>query len=61
MDNIFMYSENSEASDPHILLLSLTDKINLSRSDKYVALSNVSIYYKWKNIKKSDSNNKFEI
>ena len=61
MDNIFMYSENSEASDPHILLLNLTDKINLSRSDKYVALSNVSIYYKWKNIKKSDSNNKFEI
>ena len=46
MDNIFMYSENSEASDPHILLLNLTDKINLSRSDKYVALSNVSIYYK---------------
>ena len=61
MDNIFMYSENSEASHPHILLLNLTDKINLSRCDKYVALSNVSIYYKWKNIKKSDSNNKFEI
>ena len=33
-----MNSENSKASDPHKLLLSLTDKINLKRSDKYVAL-----------------------
>ena len=28
-----------------------TDNINLKRSDKYVALSNLSIYYTWKNIK----------
>ena len=32
------------------LLLNLKDKINLKRSDKYVALSNLSIYYTWKNI-----------
>ena len=38
MDTIFMNSENSEASDPHRILLNLTDKINLTRSDKYVAL-----------------------
>ena len=31
-----MYSENSKSSDPHRLLLNLTDKINLDRSDKYV-------------------------
>ena len=37
------------------------DKINLKRSDKYVALSNLSIYYTWKNIKKSYKNNKFKI
>ena len=60
MDIIFMNSENSETSDPHILLLNLTDKTNLKRSDKYVALSNLSIYYKSKNIKKSYKNNKFK-
>ena len=53
MDTLFMNSENSKLSDPHRLLLNLSDKINLKRSDKYVALSNLSIYYAWKNIKKS--------
>ena len=52
MDTTFMNSENSKTTDPHRLLLNLTDKINLRRSDKYVALSNLSIYYTWKNIKK---------
>ena len=61
MDTIFMNSENSETSDPHRLLLSLTDKINSKRSDKYVALSNLSFYYTRKNIKKSYKNNKFKI
>ena len=53
MDTIFMNSKNSKTSDPHRLLLNLTDKINLKRSDEYVALLNLSIYYTWKNIKKS--------
>ena len=56
-----MNSENSKPSDPHRLLLNLTDKIDLKRSDKYVALSNLSIYYTWKNIRKSYKNNKFKI
>ena len=56
-----MNSENSKATDPHRLLLNLIDKINLKRSDKYVALSNLSIYYAWKNIKRSYKNNKFRI
>ena len=43
MDTIFMNSENSKAFDPHSLLLNLLDKINLKISDKYVALSNLSI------------------
>ena len=51
MDTIFMNSDNSKTSDPHRLLLKLLDKINLKRSDKYIALSNLSIYYKWKNKK----------
>ena len=45
MNTIFMYSENSKTSDIHRLLLNLFDKINLKRSDKYDALSNLSIYY----------------
>ena len=48
MDTIFMSSENSKTSNPHILLLNLSDKIMLKRKDKYVALSNLSIHYTWK-------------
>ena len=56
-----MNSENSKRSDLHRLLLNLSDKINLKISTKYVALSNLSIYYTWKNIKKSYQNNEFKI
>ena len=60
MDTLFMNFENSKTSDPHRLFLNLTDKISLTRSDKYVALSNLSIYYTWKNIKKSYKINNLE-
>ena len=60
MDAIFMNSENNKTFDPHRLLLNLTDKINLKRSDKYVAVSNLSIYYTRKNIKKSYKNNELK-
>ena len=53
-----MNSESSKRSDLHRLLLSLTEKINISRIDKYVALSNLNMYYAWKNIKMSYKNNK---
>ena len=43
MDIIFRNSENIKIFDPHRLLLNLSDKINLKRSDKYVVLSNLSI------------------
>ena len=56
-----MKSENSKTSDLHRLLLNLADKINLKRSDKYVALRHLSIYYTWKNIKKSYKNNNVKI
>ena len=38
-----MNSKTSKTSDPHRLLLNLTDKIDLRRKDKYIALSNLSI------------------
>ena len=45
MDIVFMNSKNSKTSDPHRLFVNLTVKIDLRRSDKYVVLSNLSIYY----------------
>ena len=56
-----MNSENSKTSDTQRPLLDLTNKINLNRSDKYIALLNLSIYYILKNIKKSYKNDKFNI
>ena len=40
-----MNSENSKVSKPHLLILKLTDKIDLRRDEKSVALLNLSIYY----------------
>ena len=61
MGTIFMNSENSKTSKPHFLILKLTDKLDLRRGEKSIALSNLSIYYTWKNIRSSYNNNKFKI
>ena len=61
MDTIFMNLENSKTSEPHILKLKLTDKLDLRVDKKVIALSNLSIYYIWNNIKSSYNNNKFKI
>ena len=61
MHTIFMNSENSKTSEYHVLVLKLTDKLDLRRGQKTVALSNLSIYYTWKNGKSSYNNNKFKI
>ena len=54
-----MNSENSKTSKPRILKLKLKDKLDLRLDEKVIALSNLSIYYTWNNIKNSYSNNKF--
>ena len=56
-----MNSENNKTSHPHRLLLNLTDKMDLRRGEKSIALSRLSIYYTWKNIKKSYNNSRFKI
>ena len=61
MDTIFINSENSKTFRPHILILNLANKMDLRRGETSVALSNLSIYYTWKNIKSSCNNNKFKI
>ena len=61
MDTIFMNSENRKTSKPHILKFKLSDKLDLRVDKKVIALSNLSIYYTWNNIKSSYNNNKIKI
>ena len=60
MDAIFINSGNNKTSEPNVLTLNVTDKLDLRRGKKSISLSNVSIYYTWKNIKRSYNNNKFK-
>ena len=53
MDTIFMNSEISKTSKPNALILKFTNKLDLRRGKKIIALSNLSIYYTWKNTKAS--------
>ena len=61
MDTINMNSENSKTSKSHILVLKLTNELDLRIGEKTISLSNLSIYYTWRNIKSSYNNNKFKI
>ena len=61
MDTIFMNSENSKTSMSHVLKLKLASKLDLRIGEKVIALSNLSIYYAWRNIKSSYNTNKFKI
>ena len=61
MDTIFMSSDNSKTSNPHVLTLKLTNKLDLKIGEKVIALSNLSIYYTCKNLKRSCNNNKYRI
>ena len=54
-----MNSENSKTPKPHVLVLKLTNKLDLRMGKKVIALSNLSIYCTWKNIKSSYNSNKF--
>ena len=56
-----MNTENSKTSEPYVLTLQLTSKLDLRIAEKVIALSNLSIYYTWRNIKSSHNNNKFKI
>ena len=56
-----MNSENSKASKPDVLILKLTNKLDLRIGEKIIALTNISIHYTWKNIKNSCNNKTFTI
>ena len=59
MDTIFMNAENGKTSKPYVLILKLTDKLDLKGGEKRIALLN--LIYTWKNIKSSYNNNNFKI
>ena len=61
MDTIFMNTDNSKTSKQYVLKLKLTSKLDLRLGEKVIALSNLSIYYTWKNIKSLYNNNKFKM
>ena len=55
-----MNSESSKRSVPHVLEFKLTSKLGLRLGEKVIALSNLSIYYTWRNVKNSYNNNEFK-
>ena len=61
IDTIFLNSKNSKTSKPHIIILKLTNKLDLRIGENMISLSNLSVYYTWRNIKSSCNNNKFKI
>ena len=50
MDTMFVNSQNSKTVKPHVLVLKLTNKLDLRIGENIIALSNLNIYYTWKNI-----------
>ena len=58
MDAIFI---NSKTPQPHVLILKVTNKLDLRIGEKVIALWNLSIYCTWEKIKSSYNNNKSKI
>ena len=56
-----MNSKNSKTSKSHFLKLELTSKLDLRLGENVIALSNLNIYYTWRNIKSLYNNSKFKI
>ena len=62
METVFVNSKNSKTSEPNRFRLNLTDKLNLKDpKKKKMVLTNLSIYYSWKNFKSEYNNSKFKI
>ena len=61
METFFMNTKNSKSNEPHRLKYNLIDKLDLKNPNKNMALTTLSIYYTWKNVKSTYNNNKFKI
>ena len=56
-----MNSQNRKTPKPHVLVLKFSNKWDIRIAKKVIALSNLCIYYTWKNMKSSYNNNKLKI
>ena len=56
-----MSTEKSKTDESNKSIYQFTDKLNLKKPNKNVAVVNFSIYYTWKNIKSKQSSNKSKI
>ena len=56
-----MNTLNSKINESNRFIYQLTDKLNLKSPNKNIALANLSIYYRWKNIKSEYNKNKFKL
>ena len=56
-----MNSETSKTSKAYVLILKIIDKLDLKIGKKAITLSNLNIYYTWKNIISWYNNNKFKV
>ena len=62
MERVFMNTENSKTNESKKFFYQFSDKLNLKNPNhKNIGFVNLSIYYKWKNIKSVYNNNKFKI
>ena len=61
METVFMNTEHRKTNEPHKFVLNLSQRLDLRRSNKHVALQNLSIYYTWQNTRKQYNNNKLKI
>ena len=61
METFFMNTKNSKTNESHRFKYDLIDKLDLKNPNKNMALSSLSIYYTWKNVKSTYNNYKFKI
>ena len=52
---------NSKTKHSYKFVYNFTDKVNLKNPNKNIALANLSVYYRWGNVKSDYNNNKFKI
>ena len=60
MDTIFMNSEKSKTSKPHVVIFKLTEKLDWRSGEKNIALSSLTVCFIWEN-RESASNIRFKI
>ena len=61
METTLMNTLKSKRNEFNKFIYQFTEKLNLKNPNKNMALSNLSIYYTWKNIKSVYNNNRFKI